>query len=373
MRHSVFFGGALAALCVAGCEPPFTAWHGTEEFPILAKENAQEPAAPSPLALKVMTWNVKFGGARIDFWFDYWGDRTEMTHEEVVHNMEGVYALINEVQPDILLTNEIEIDSRRSAYYDMVKGILEHTGMQWAAYTPVWESRYVPTEGLGRVDMGNCIFSRYRIVDNQRIAQVDRTDQDPVTRSFYLHRGVGRAVLAIGGRELAVYTVHTEAYDQDKTNSRQQRQILDLMREETLPFVLAGDLNALPPTSVQFDHFNDESPKAAGTDYAQPPYNLPDLQPFFDEFVDVIGLARYGTSAAEQSRYYTHSVIGEATIGANGEPGFWNRRLDYMFIAAPDSWSMGDVLQRPGDGGITSKPIDLSDHCPVIGTWEVRP
>ncbi len=365
----------LVILGASGCEPPYNTWDARESFPVLANKGAVVPLAPVPLALKVMTWNVKYGAGRIDFWFDLWGDRTEMTLTEVEHNMQGLYALINEVQPDILLTNEIEVGSHRSAYYDMVAGVLANTDLRWAAYTPTWQSRFVPSEGVGRMNMGNCIFSRYPILENERIAQGDRSDQDPLTRAFYLHRAIGRAVIDAGGRELAVYSVHTEAYDQDRTNARQQQQILELVRAESLPVLLGGDLNALPPGTVKFSGFNDEHPSAKGTNFEQPPYSTDDLVPFYDELREAIDLARYGTTEAQQERYYTHSVIGEDTIGANGVPGFWNRRLDYLFVRPPDAWVQGstDVLQRPGDAGITQKPIDLSDHCPVVGTWEVAP
>jgi endonuclease/exonuclease/phosphatase family metal-dependent hydrolase len=375
----------IAALAFCSCEPMCTDWPATEDFPVLTKDGATVPDAPDPLHLKVMTWNVKYGAARIDFWFDYWGDRTEMTIDEVQHDMEGIYALINEIQPDILTTNEIEIDSKRSAYVDMVQGILDNTSLQYAAYVPTWDDRYVPTEGVGRMNMGNCVFSRFPIVKNTRIAQTDRTDQDALTKSFYLHRAVGRAVLQVGDRQLAVFTVHTEAYDEDRTNHKQQQQIFDLMAAEELSFVMAGDLNALMPTSVKFSHFNDESPKAIGTSFEDPPYDLDDLKPFFWNYNDAIGLDRYGTTEAEQRRWYSHSIIGPDTIGSNGEPGFWTRRLDYLFIKPDERWGDADVLQTAGRGagpgstvtasgeGIVSEPLYLSDHCPVAGIWKVTP
>ena len=364
---------------LVACEPLCTSWPQRQELPVLVKAGAVAPPAPEPLVLKVMTWNVKYGAGRIDFWFDLWGDRTEMTEGEVAGNLQGLYTLINEVDPDILVTNEIEVGSKRSAYFDMVRGILDNTRLGWAAYTPVWQSRFVPTEGVGRMDMGNCVFSRFPIVRSERISQADRTDQDPLTRSFYLHRAVGRAEVDVGGRRLAVFAVHTEAYDQDGTNARQQEQILELMRGESLPFVMAGDLNAIPPGTLRTSRFNDEAPESLGTDFEQPPYDPDDLLPFFREFVDAIGLAHYGTTEVEQRRFYTHSVIGRERTGSNGEPGFWSRRLDYLFVRPPDRWEGADVLQLPGRGvgltasgrGIGSDPMLLSDHCPVVGLWEV--
>ncbi|MFN7135310.1 MAG: endonuclease/exonuclease/phosphatase family protein, partial [Myxococcales bacterium] len=360
-------------LFVAGCEPLWTSWSEREEYPVLKKANAVVPPAPSPLQLKVMTWNIKYGAGRADFWFDLWGDETQLSREQVEKNMAAIYALINEVKPDILLTNEIEVNSRRSAYYDMVKGILDHTDLNFAAYTPTWQNRTVPSEGVGRINMGNAIFSRFPIERSERIPQPDRTDLDPASQKFYLHRAIGRAVVDVGGQDVAVYVIHTEAYDQDRTNKRQQDQMFELLKAETLPFVAGGDFNALPPGSVKVSHFNDEHPSSIGTDFEQPPYDPEDLRQFYDAYQEAIPLSRYGTTEAEQRRYYTHSVIGPDKIGSNGEQGFWTRRLDYLFIRQSDRWVDGSttVLQQKGDFGIQSEPLLLSDHAPVLGTWEV--
>jgi hypothetical protein len=42
-----------------------------------------------------------------------------------------------------------------------------------------------------------------------------------------------------------------------------------------------------------------------------------------------------------------------------------------LFIKKTDTWEPGstDVLQSPGRQGITSDPMQLSDHAPVVGTW----
>ncbi|MHB8878565.1 MAG: endonuclease/exonuclease/phosphatase family protein [Myxococcaceae bacterium] len=365
----------LSAL--AGCEP--TAQTFGQRVPVMvrSKQGASAPAERTPPRLKVMAWNVKFGAARIDFFFDFWGTRTWMTGEEVHANMAGIYKLINEVRPDVLLVEEIEVNSRRSAYFDMVGGILENTHLAYAAYVPTWNSRYIPSEGLGRMDMGNAIFSVFPIASAESLPLSDRTDLDAVHKEFYLHRAVGRAVLQLGSREVAAMVVHTEAYDTDGTASRQFLEIQELLKNEPLPFVIGGDFNALPPTSVRSVHFNDESDASLGTEYEQPPYKLDDMKPFFETLVPEISLQRYGTTEAEQRRYYTHSVIGPDKIGANSERGFWTRKLDYLFLKPPGSWLPGstDVLQKVGDGvpPLESDPLLLSDHCPVVGTWEVAP
>jgi endonuclease/exonuclease/phosphatase family metal-dependent hydrolase len=371
--------GVLVSICFAAaavaCElPARTNWGERYEVPV--RERREKVAAlDNPERLRTVAWNIKFGAGRIDFWFDFWGDRVEMTPEEVAGNMEGIYALLREVNADVLMTSEIEVGSRRSAYYDMVAGILENAGFNYAAFFPNWESRYVPSEGVGRLEMGNAIFSRYPIISAERIAQAEREDLPSERWYFYLHRNFGRAVLDLGDRDVAVYTVHTEAYDSDGTKSKHVKQILEEIRREELPFVVGGDFNAIPPNAARVERFPDEHPSSIGTEFENPPYVLTDMQPFFTEFVPAIPLARMGDTEASQRRYYTHSVIGPDTPGTDGQPGFWNRTLDYLFVRAPDGWdpSTTDVLQTTGDSGIESDPLLLSDHAPVVGTWVIAP
>jgi len=371
MAGALLLCAALA--CFAGCEPLADDFDfDREEVPVFTRSQLVPPPASAPGELKVMAWNIKYGAARIDFWFDFWGDRVQMSHEEVSGNMKQLYALIREYDPDVLMTEEIEVNSRRSAYYDMVQGILEGTSLNYAAYIQTWDSRYVPSEGVGRMDLGNAIFSKYPITFAERIRQEDRTDQSGITATFYIHRMIGHALLDVGaGREVAAYVVHTEAYDRDGTKGRQIEQIHEVVRAEPRPFVLGGDFNELPPTAVKLSDFADEHPSAKGTEYEQPPYTPELMQPFYDDFAPYITLSRYGSTEEEQRRYYTHSVVGPMGRDNQGNPGFWTRTLDYLFVKKDDGWKPGstDVLQEPGRLGIKGNPLLLSDHAPVVGTW----
>lgn len=386
VRARLVRGGALALAALtdlSACEPLY-AEPETGEVPRFREPGAAPPAAYVPgTPLRVMAWNIKYGAARVPFWFDCWGDRVQMTRDEVDAHLADLTALIREVNPDVLLTEELEVNSRRSAYVDMIERILAETDLQYAAYFGTWDSRYIPSEGLGRMNLGNAIFSRYPIVDAGHVRQADRTDQDAVTAAFYIHRTIGRAELALSdSQHAAVYVVHTEAYDNDGTKQKQLDQIFETVSAETLPFLLGGDFNELPPSAVHTEHFLDERETAlCSEDFAQPPYTPEKMAPFFDAFAPAIPLERYGTTEEAQRRFFSHSVLGPDEVNDRGEAGFWNRTLDYLFAGAgadfaPDS---GDVLQVAGQsvGGqppvLVSDPLRLSDHAPVFGLWRVNP
>jgi endonuclease/exonuclease/phosphatase family metal-dependent hydrolase len=358
-----------------GCEPfadPFD--FDREEVPVFERSELLAPADSRPSELRVMAYNIKFGAARTDYWFDYWGDEVQLDHEEVHSNMSKIYRLVREYDPDILIAEEIEVNSQRSAYYDMVQGMMENTRLNYAAYIQTWDSRYVASEGMGRLDMGNAIFSKYPITFAERIRQPDRTDLSGLVVTFYLHRMIGHAVVDIGGgRAVSVFGVHTEAYDKDGTKQRQIDQIYEEASAAQLPFLLGGDFNELPPTALKLEDFPDEEPSTQGTEYEQPPYTPEIMQKFYDDMEPWVTLEEYGATEEAQRRYFSHSVLGPDSTDNNGDPGFWNRTLDYLFLSKGQSWkaSSCDVLQEPGRLAIESNPLLLSDHAPVAGTWLV--
>jgi endonuclease/exonuclease/phosphatase family metal-dependent hydrolase len=373
---------------LAGCEWVADPMAFTREEVPRFKAHADHPApVENPTSLKVMAWNVKYGACRIDFWFDFWGDRVQMSSTEVTDCLTRVAALIREYDPDILMTEEIEVDSKRSAYIDQVRFLLENTNLRYAGYMSTWNARYVPSEGVGRIDLGNAILSRYPITRAERIRQVDRTDQDPLTSTFYIKRAIGRVEVDVGqGRRIAAYVVHTEAYDQDGTKQEQIQQIHDVLKQETLPWVIGGDFNELPPVcderaapgtpgscdgKLRLSGFLDERASSQGTDFEQPPYTPSVMKQYYDDFEPYIPLSRYGIGEENQRRYFTHTVLGPDSVNDQGVPGFWNRTLDYLFIRKGEQWTDTDVIQGPGQQGIQSDALRLSDHAPVVGTWRL--
>ena len=374
-------------LSVWGCEPFFDPQDFVRrDAPVFhAAEITEPPPVGEPAELKVVAWNIKYGAARLPFWFDCWGDRVQMSEAEVEENMAGLYGMLNELDPDVLMVEEIEVNSRRSAYYNMVQGILDNTDLNYGAYHESWDSRYIASEGLGRMNLGMAMFSKYPIDKAENIKQEERTDLDALTHPFYIKRVIGRSELALGeDRRVAAYVVHTEAYDVDGTKQKQIAQIFEEVLESAkeLPVLVGGDFNELPPTAVLKEGFEDERTTAVcGGDFEQPPYTPEVLDPFYETLIPAIPLERIGTTLEEQQRYYTHTVLGPDQENEAGEAGAWSRTLDYLFVSE-GQWVPGttDVIQTKGQrlGGesgagpvIESDAMLLSDHAPVVGTWEV--
>ena len=348
-------------LALSGCDPFHTEFEAVEPAQMYtASEKALSEEVPEDLT--VMTWNIKFGGGRIDFFFDCHGERVLMGKSEVVQNLEGLAAKINQVSPDILVLNEVDVGSKRSAYVDMVQWLLDHTPLNHGAYASQWKADFIPSDGLGRVDSGNAILSRWPLTDATRIALSLIGEQDALTQHFYLKRNLLHAAVALpDGGAVRVLATHLSAYSSDGTKKTQIDEVkswMDTFVGAGEHVILAGDLNAIPPGSWKLKGFADEACPAEG------PFDAGDfsaetdwLDALYADFSPAVTLEEY---ARNNLPHFTHTTDKE---------GFWNRKLDYLFTngAFVDGSSL--THQASWSGGMPTMP--LSDHAPMSVRWVV--
>ncbi len=345
-------------LPLLGCDP-FNAKVPDDEVPYHYVADDLTPAQDAPDELLVMTYNVKFAGGRIDFFFDCIGDRVLMDEEEVEANLAGLAAKIRQVNPDIVLLQEVDVASKRVAYLDMMRYLVDHTDLNYGVYATQWRADYVPSDGLGYVDSGNAILSRWPLENAERIPLPLIEEQDALTRYFWLRRNILKARVALPERDdVWVLNVHTAAFSQDGTKKKQIdrfKEEMDALASTGATVVGGGDLNTLPPGSEQTSDFEDSfcEGEFEADDYREEEDWLDAL---YAEYEEAIPLASY---REDNSRYFTHTVDGT---------GFWTRRLDYLFTNS--SFRDGLVHQSERFGGMETMP--LSDHAPVTAKVRLR-
>jgi endonuclease/exonuclease/phosphatase family metal-dependent hydrolase len=308
-----------------------------------------------------MTWNIKFGGARIDFFFDCYGDRVWMSSEEVQANLQGLLRKIRQVQPDILLIQELDIDSKRSAYVDMLKYLADSSGLPYAAYASQWEVRYLPKKGLGRINSGNAIFSRWPIDTAYRLPLPLVQAYPWWYRLFYLRRNLLVARILLPTRpNFWVVNTHLEAYVPEPDSTRYFQiqlfqRLLDSLTAAGATWIAGGDLNTVPPGTKKLKDFDDNACKNIDPTFVADDYTreVDWLLPLYQRYKEVIPLAVY---QAREEDFYSHTV---------NSAGWWNRRLDYLFTNG--EWIEGAERQDETKGGMAT--FTLSDHSPVVGKW----
>jgi len=346
--------GVLAALfTLAACDPFRTDFDATQDAqPYIAEVLTEAP--PPEGQLRVMTWNVKFGAARIDFFFDCHGDRGHMKAAEVRGNLSQLAAHLRKADPDLIVLNEVDVGSRRSSYVDQVQYLLDHTDLNYGVYAAVWRVDFVPSDGIGRMDMGNAILARWPIRDARRVALPPIGDQDALTQYFYLQRNLlqGTLDLPAGLPSVRVIATHTAAFSQDGTKRAhidRFKKALDDADDEGAIVLGGGDLNTLPPGSDQVRSFSDSAcdERFEADDYSE---EGEWLAPLYDRYASGVDLAAY---QANNAPHFTHTTDAD---------GFWNRKLDYLFTNT-----------RFSEGRTDQDTMDLSDHAPVSALLELSP
>lgn len=340
----------LALLFLWSCDP-FDTIIEDNPNPVTYYEAVNLKAIEPGSSMKVATWNIKFGGGRIDFFFDCFGDRSLMEEPEVVANMDAVAAKITEINPDVIFLQEADVDAKRSAYVDEVQYILDHTDLNYGVYASQWKADYVPSDGIGRMNSGNAILSKYKLSDAERIALPLIGEQSGLVQYFYLRRNLLKVTVHDAqNKEIVLLGTHTSAFAHDGTKGLQLEKIktqIDNLKSNGKAFLLGGDFNSLPPQTAQLKDFPDDvCPK--DSDFSTNDFSAEgDIMLPFYEYNPLIALDVYG---ADNAPYFSFTA---------DKNGFWNRKLDYMFTNA--------VLN---DGKVHQEgTMSLSDHAPLSGVF----
>ncbi len=367
MRRSMMgwaFGSVLGLLVLCGCDPLVTQFDDIESAVLYTARHAPY-AESAPDILTVMTWNIRFAAGRQTPWFgDSCGDRVLLTEAEVLVTLQKLAVKINEINPDLLLLQEVDVRSKRTAYVDQVQWLLDHTTLTYAAYASSWQAQFIPSDGLGRMDMGNAILSRWPIAEHERIQLPKRGDQDALTRYFYLQRCLLKTRIAFPGQDhFYVLNMHADAFSTDDTKRKhieRFKEELDQLQAEHALFIAGGDFNMLPPGSdstdfclqdrcpdESFHHSGDSPLHKEGSDYTA---ERTWLQPMYDAYAPDIPLLDY---QADQQRCFTHCTDRTA---------FWDRKIDYLFTNS--EWLPHSTVTHQDYS-------QLSDHVPVSSEWRV--
>ncbi|HYJ08392.1 MAG TPA: endonuclease/exonuclease/phosphatase family protein, partial [Polyangiaceae bacterium] len=169
MRFASALVLALLGSLPCACDPFHTGFDDLEGA-VGYRSRREKPVPDASAPLRVMNYNIKFGGGRIDFFFDCFGDRVLMSKVEVLDNLSRLAEKINQYDPDVLILQEVDVNSKRDAYVDQMQWLLDHTALRYGAYASQWKADYIPSDGLGAMDSGNGILSKYPLSGAERIA-----------------------------------------------------------------------------------------------------------------------------------------------------------------------------------------------------------
>lgn len=357
----------IAIIFIVSCDPVVTEFPENSDAIMYAAETPDEIAPKDTLT--VMTWNIRFGAARMAWFGDACGDRVILTDAELMTNLDALATYLNTIDPDILFLQEIDVESKRTGYVDQVQWVLDHTALNYGAYASMWQVQFIPSDGLGRMDTGNAVLSKWPIVDAVRHQLALRGDQDALTTLFYLRRNVLETRIEMdAATTFYAVDVHATAFATDDTKQkhiREYTEILDRINAAGHPFISGGDLNSVPGPAVRHDYCMadicaDESYHQSGDD----PYHKDGswfgaadsliLDGLYAAYQPELPLSDY---VQNEPAYFTHTTDFNALTG-------FDRKLDYL-------WTNRNWV--PGSAVTHWDAAALSDHLPVSSRWEVAP
>ncbi|MEI6091059.1 MAG: endonuclease/exonuclease/phosphatase family protein [bacterium] len=354
----------LLLLILTSCDPLVDTIPEVRECVNFEKNNVV--SAPAKDTISVMTWNIRFGCGSEILWFgDACGSRTVLKKSEVVEYLDLIIEEINTIKPDILFLQEVDLFSKRSAYIDQMQYILDRTYFKYAIFGTDWNIQFVPSDGNGRVNEGDAIFSVWPLSERTLYPLPLRNDLDALTKYFYVRETVISCKVQMpGGTNFYAVNTHLSAYSTDDTKYRQLERyvkICDSLSAKGLPLVTGGDYNLIPPNSDSTDYCDEDKCTSEhfhgagdiplhkeGSNY------LPEidwLNLLYDKYIPSLPLSTY---KANQSSYFTHTT----------DPNmFWDRTLDYLFANRPwveNSHKAHQDLRKH------------SDHAPISALWRVK-
>ena len=312
--------------------------------------------------ISVMTWNIRFGAGRIDWFGDHCGDRVLLTESEIIDNLNSIVNVINNKEIDILLVQEIDVDSKRSAYIDQVQYILNETHLNYGVYASMHQAQIIPFNGYGRINSGNAIFSRWELSDGERIQLDLMTDQDPLEQYFYLRRNIIKAKINVPEKELIyIVNTHLTAFATDSTKRKHVEEYiltLNKLNDNEFKFVSGGDLNSLPPVdenhsvpdfcnidkcdNENYHYLDNGGPHKPGSYFEYDSTENSWLMPLYMNYNPAINFTDKNNSV-----HFTHSPGTNINL---------DRKLDYLFT---------NLEKQLGSGKTLQENTTISDHVPV--------
>ena len=204
-------------------------------------------------SFRVMAWNMGYGalGDNADFFMDGGTSVMSATEERVDINIAGIAGGVLQQDPDFLLLQEVDLNSKRS-YYKNEREELEMRipGEYDKTFAYNFKAKYVPypfPENIGQVEGGILTFSKYKVSDASRIS-LPSPFKWPV-RALNLKRCLLVNRIPVqdengnsSGEELVLVNVHLEAYD-DGEGKKEQTEILRSFLQEEYDkgnYVIAG-------------------------------------------------------------------------------------------------------------------------------------
>jgi endonuclease/exonuclease/phosphatase family metal-dependent hydrolase len=316
--------------------------HQPEPVEAVAVEcQGEAPGLKAGEEFTLLNWNLQYGASRKHRFFYDGGEAVHVPPEDVAWTVEAIQGVLAATKAEVVVLQEVDRNSTRTGRIDQLPPFVRAAAATCKAATTYHQSPFVPSpthQPLGRVDMQLATLVQGPMLHASRIA-LPLLAEARYRQVFNLKRALLVTEVPVQGwdKPLAIANTHLSAFSYGDGTHEQQVAVLKKWIEDRpadQPWILAGDMNLLPPG------FDKNSLAVESDLYADQKNPIDLLLPAQKEAL--------GDQLAPENRTYLpfgHDVA--------------DRKIDYVFYGGPIQVRSARVM---------SEHAAISDHLPVLAT-----
>lgn len=231
-----------------------------DEIMVLSINNNQVKTLSLDKPMIITTYNIGYAGldAKQNFFADGGKNSRATSMEQIILNLRGIVNNIDDINPDFLLLQEVDINSSRSFNGDQLEYFYKKFPNYGYTYGLNYYVPWVPVpifKPMGKVKSGIVTFSKFNATESYRF-DLPGKEKWPV-QLFELDRCFTETRYQIdGGNELVVVNLHLSAFDKAGLIRQEQLKYLKHYLEEEYKkgtyIIVGGDWNHNLPGSDPF-------------------------------------------------------------------------------------------------------------------------
>lgn len=221
-----------------------------EQTESIAVEGTSSEVIKPGDSIDIISWNIGYGGLdkTADFFMDGGTHVNANSKEEILDNMQAVANELEDVNPDIVFLQEVDLNSRRSFHVDEQDYLMDALTGYESTFAYNYKVLYVPypIPNIGTVNCGLVSLSKYDVTEASREALPCPFGWPSRVGNLKRCLLINRVPIEGSDKELVLVNLHLEAYDSGEGKVAQTKQLIEVLQSETAKgnyVIAAGDFN----------------------------------------------------------------------------------------------------------------------------------
>ncbi|WP_421903170.1 endonuclease/exonuclease/phosphatase family protein [Maridesulfovibrio sp.] len=305
-----------------------------EEGQILKFNGEADTEESNSGKLRVLSYNLGFAAGPVQHTL-----ADEHPEEFFTTNLDKFIDLVRTEDANIVLLQEVDLDSKRSWYMNQLQYIMERLGWGYAAPVVDWDM-FFPLRKERKITKATIVISKFPIVSNEYTQTSCKPNfENQVLNIFYYpllwKSTMQRVAVEVAGKRVDIYNVHLCVWNR-AARVAQAEYLAEWIKKESagVDFLVGGDFN--------FQAYIRGTP-IPENDLSKPP--------FINQFRE--GLGGVGEILSKP---------GQSAEGLHKNFTFEERKHRYDFLFH----SKGLIV----DSAVVIDSIAASDHYPVFGVFQ---